>query len=274
MSIKLIATDLDGTLMSPDHMTITDFTLDTLKKAHNKGVKIAITTGRPLALTDSVIKQIPFADYVIYGNGACIFDRNSNKKIFSNLISNSDSVEIIKYLLTQKVFFEIYIDGKSHYQLGFDKYFKSIDMPNEFIDEVIKSLNEHKDLLAYIGKKAIEKITLYSVKDEEYPIYNSKFREMGFSTASSFKGNLEATAGSADKGTALMELSKILGITADEVMSFGDEGNDIPMLKFAKYSFAMGNASDECKKAAKFIAKSNAEDGLANAVCEYILNID
>lgn len=273
MSIKLIATDLDGTLMSPDHMTITDFTLDTLKKAHNKGVKIAIATGRPLALTDNVINQIPFADYVIYGNGACIFDRNSNKKIFSNLISNSDSVEIIKYLLTQKVFFEIYIDGKSHYQLGFDKYFKSIDMPNEFIDEVIKSLNEHKDLLAYIDKKAIEKITLYSVKDEEYPIYNSKFREMGFSTASSFKGNLEATAGSADKGTALMELSKILGITADEVMSFGDEGNDIPMLKFAKYSFAMGNASDECKKAAKFIAKSNAEDGLAKAVCEYILNM-
>lgn len=273
MSIQLIATDLDGTLMSPDHMTITDFTLNTLKKAHDKGVKIAIATGRPLSLTDSVINQIPFADYVIYGNGACIFDRNSNKKIYSNVISNSDSVKIIKYFLTQKVFFEIYIDGKSHYQIGFDKYFKSIDMPNEFIDEVVKSLNAHKDLLEYVGQNDIEKITLYSVTDEEYPIYDAKLKEMGFSTASSFKGNLEATAGSADKGTAVMELSKILGITANEVMSFGDEGNDIPMLKFAKYSFAMENASDDAKKAAKFIAKSNAEDGLAKAVEEYALNM-
>ena len=274
MSIKLIATDLDGTLMSPDHMTITDFTLDTLKKAHNMGVKIVVSTGRPLALTDKVIKQIPFADYVIYGNGACIFDRNSNKKIYSNLISNHAAVKIIKYFLNQKVFFEVYVNGRSQYQFGFEEYFDKTDMPNDFIDEVIKSMDGHEDLLKYLGDNDIEKITLYSVKDDKYPIYNAELERMGFSTASSFKGNLEATASSADKGTALDELSKILGITADEVMSFGDEGNDIPMLIFAKYSFDMGNASEECKKAAKFIAKSNAEDGLAKAVCEYVLNND
>ena len=51
MSIKLIATDLDGTLMSPDHITITDYTVSALEKAHNKGVKIAIATGRPLVLS-------------------------------------------------------------------------------------------------------------------------------------------------------------------------------------------------------------------------------
>lgn len=273
MPIKLIATDLDGTLMSPDHMTITDFTLDTLKKTHNMGVKIAVSTGRPLALTENVIKQIPFADYVIYGNGACIFDRNTNKKIYSNLISNRDAVEIIKYFLSKEVFFEIYIDGKSHYPLGFDKYFINDDMPQAFIDEVIGTMQGHEDLLKYLDNKPIEKITLYSVKDEDYPIFRAEMERLGFSTASSFKGNLEATSSSADKGEALRELSQILGITADDVMSFGDEGNDIPMLRFAKYSFAMGNASDACKKAANFTAKSNADDGLALAVCEYILNM-
>lgn len=273
MQIKLIATDLDGTLMSPDHMTITDFTLETLKKAHDKGVKIAISTGRPLSLTDSVIKQIPFADYIIYGNGSCIFDLKKKMKIYSDLISNNDAVKIIEYLLSKELFFEIYIDGKSHYQLGCEKYFSNTDMPDEFIDEVIKSLNGHSSLIEYLGNKDIEKITLYSVKDSEYQIFKSRLDDMGFSTASSFKGNLEATSKTADKGSALKALSELLHITADEIMSFGDEGNDIPMLSFAKYSFAMGNASDDCKKAARFTAKSNADDGLAAAVCEYVLNM-
>ena len=57
--IKLIATDLDGTLMAPDHLTVTDRTYNALKKAHDKGIKIAVATGRPMTLIDNVISQVP-----------------------------------------------------------------------------------------------------------------------------------------------------------------------------------------------------------------------
>lgn len=269
--IKLIATDLDGTLMYTDHLTVTKRTVNALKAAHEKGVKIAITTGRPMALIGNVIEQVPFVDYVVYSNGACVFDRNADKIIYSNLIPNKQAAEIIKYFLDSKVFFEIYVDGKSHYQLGTEDLFDNTGFPAEFIDEVVKTMIGHNDLLEYLGDKGIEKITLYSVRDSDYEKYENKLLSMTLSVASSFKGNLEATAGTANKGEAIKGLCKELGITAEGCMCFGDAGNDKPMLEFARYSFAMENGTDDCKAAAKFIAKSNAQDGLAMAVEEYVL---
>ena len=61
--------------MAPDHITVTERTYNALKAAHDKGVKIAIATGRTLGFVESVVKQIPFADYVIYSNGASVYDR-------------------------------------------------------------------------------------------------------------------------------------------------------------------------------------------------------
>lgn len=270
--IKLIATDLDGTLMSPDHLTVTPHTVNTLKKAHDKGIKIAVATGRPMALVEDVIRQVPFVDYVIYSNGACVFDRNTDKIIYSNLIANTQAKEMINYLLENKVFFEIYVDGKSYYQLGTEDLFDNTAFPQDFIDEVIKTMTGCINLTEYLGGKGVEKITLYSVKDKDFKKFTDKFLSYSFAVASSFAGNLEATVGTADKGEALKGICNVTGITADECMSFGDAGNDKPMLRFAKYSFAMENGTDECKAAAKHIAKSNAEDGLAAAVEEYALN--
>lgn len=269
--IRLIATDLDGTLMSVDHLTITPRTINTLKMAHDRGVKFAIATGRPLGLTGDVIKQIPFTDYIIYSNGACVFDRNADKIIYSNLIENGLARELISYFLENNVFFEIYVDGTSHYQLGTEDLFDTSSFPKKFIDEATKTMTGHKDLLKYLGNLDIEKITLYSVKDEDYKRFEEKFLSYDLSIACSFKGNLEATVKSADKGKALDGICKAIGITADECMSFGDAGNDRPMLEFAKYSFAMENGTDECKASANFIAKSNADDGLAIAVEKYVL---
>lgn len=272
--IKLIATDLDGTLMSGDHMTITPYTVNTLKRAHDAGIKIAVATGRPLSLIGSVTQQIPFVDYVIYSNGACVYDRNCNKIIYSNLIANNLAKELARYLLENKVFFELYIDGYSHYQSGTENLLDDMDMPVEFIDEVVASMTGHENLLQYISGKNIEKVTLYSVKKVSFLKFKDKMLSYGLSVASSFKDNLEATAAKADKGEAVMGICKAMSIDANECMAFGDAGNDVPMLRFAGYSFAMENGTDECKAAARYIAKSNTEDGLAQAVEEFALKAD
>lgn len=274
MSIKLIATDLDGTLMSPDHITITDFTVNALKQAHDKGVKIAIATGRPLVLTDDVTDQIPFADYVIYANGAGVYDRVHRKTLCSDLIPNKTAIDVINDFLNQNVFFEIYINGKSHYQADRIKFFtNNFDMPQEFIDQVEASMDAHDNLLEYLDDRGIEKITLYSVEKQQYDKFTSIMKKFNLTTAVSFEGCLEGTSQTANKGSAIKSLSNTLGITANEVMCFGDAGNDIQMLEWAEFSFAMGNGSADCKAAAKFTALSNAEDGLAKAVNKYINNI-
>ena len=83
MSIKLIATDLDGTLMSGDHLTVSPRTVAALQAAHDRGVCLAIATGRTLDFIDHVTAQVPFVDYVIYSNGAAVYDRK-NDAIFAS----------------------------------------------------------------------------------------------------------------------------------------------------------------------------------------------
>ena len=83
MPINLIATDLDGTLLAPDHITITQRTLSALTSAHQKGVKIAISTGRSLSLIINVAEKLPFVDYIIYSNGAGVYDCSKKETVFT-----------------------------------------------------------------------------------------------------------------------------------------------------------------------------------------------
>lgn len=272
-SIKLIASDLDGTLMAPDHLTVTPRTYSALKGAHDRGIKIAVATGRPLALIGNVIEQIPFTDYVIYSNGACVYDRNAQKNIYSDLIPDEKAREIVAYFLQKPVFFEVYIDGKSYYQNDKAQYFRLDGLPQEFLDAVALTMTGCDSLPEYMKSdgRGMEKITFYSVPSELESEFKAKLGEFGMQAVVSLPGSMEATLPTANKGAALKNICKAINATADEVMSFGDAGNDCPMLEFAAHSFAMQNGMDECKKAAKHIAPSNAQDGVAVEIEKYCL---
>lgn len=271
MSIKIIATDLDGTLMSSDHMTVTEYTKSTLLKATQKGIKLAIATGRPMSLIENVIEQVPFADYVIYSNGACVFDIKENKIIVSELIDAETTSEALSYFLNEKVFFEVYLGGKSHYQLGTEAYYGRGALPDEFVDEIFSTMEGHGDLLEFTKGREIEKITMFSIKNDRYLKYADKLKSYNLDVATSLPECLEGTSKKATKGNALKGICDALGISADEAMCFGDGGNDCSMLEFAKYSFAMENALPECKASARYMAESNANDGVAKAVEKYCL---
>ena len=273
MSIKLIASDLDGTLMSPDHLTVSQRTYNALKNAHDKGVKIAVATGRPLALIDNVLAQVPFVDYIIYSNGACAYDRKEEKLVHSDLIDNKKAMEIVEYFLSLDVFFEIYVGGRSCYQIDKASLFNNMGLPQKFLDEVASTMDGYDSLLDFMENdgRGMEKITFYGITGKVFEDIKSKLESYNLAACSSLPGTIEATNITADKGNALRGICKSTGIKNDEVMSFGDAGNDCPMLEFAAYSFAMANGSDECKQSAKYQALSNADDGVAVAIEEYVL---
>ena len=85
---------------------------------------------------------------------------------------------------------------------------------------------------------------------------------------------MELNAPGVHKGRALAALAQRLGLTADQVMAFGDADNDLEMLEYARWSFAMGNAAPEAKAAAKHVTGANDEGGVAMAVEEYVLKPD
>lgn len=270
--IKLVVLDLDGTLMSPDHLTVSEANRNALRLAHEKGIKIAISTGRTLAIIGDICEQVPEVDYIMYSNGAGVFDRKDNKNIYTNLMSNELSNEILSYLEDKKCFYEIYANGKSYAQEDKGDYFIYDILPKEFLDDVLSKMEIVKNAKEELNGAGIEKITIYSRFPEVFNEACEHFTKMTdkLYTTSSIKGNLDMTKKGVDKGTALDGMCKALGITADEVMAFGDAGNDCPMLEYAGYSYAMANGSDECKASAKYETKSNAEDGVAYAVLKHI----
>jgi len=270
MAVKLIASDLDGTLMAPDHMTVTERTKKALYDAHEKGIKIAIATGRTLHFTDSVTAQIPFADYVVSSNGAAVYDRNADEYVYSTLVPNKVALEAVDFLNRLPVHYHIYLDGRIYIQNSALAYAADTGLPEDFLKDFISRVTLCDSLADVIADKGVEVIDVFSMGENENTIVDF-FKKRNLVMTSAVRGELAATAVGADKGTALNGLCGVLGITADEVMTFGDAENDCPMLEFAGLSFAMENGNDICKSAAKAIAPSNAVDGVAQMIEKYAL---
>ncbi len=273
MSIKIIALDLDGTLMMPDHLTVSNANREAIKKAHEKGIKIAISTGRTLSIMWDVCKQVPQVDYVMYSNGAGVLDRQTGKNIYSSYIPNNVCNRIIEKLDNLPVFVEIYINGDSYAQKDKKEHFIYEYLPDKVGNILINTINMCENLSDEICDKNIEKMTVYCKHEEVYKEIWNYLSKMDneITIASSIKGNIDITKIGVNKGTALDGMCKKLGIEKSEAMAFGDGGNDCPMLEYADYSFAMANGDDNCKAAAKYITKSNADDGVAWAINKYVL---
>jgi len=273
MSIRMIASDLDGTLMAPDHVTVTKRTVAALEKAHRFGVKFAVSTGRTLAVTQKVRAQVPFVDYIIYSNGAAVYDCSAEKVIYSAYMPEDIAQRIVDFLDAYPVYYEVYSGGVQHVQSGRAVYFKNQGLPQGFIDEYMESVVEHKSLKEFTRNNDIEKINLYYFDGE----YLEEIRDYLFSIediecTSPVMGDIEMTFRGVNKAKALDEICRLHSIEPNEAMAFGDADNDIDMLEYCKYGFAMANGSEICKKAAAYQALSNAQDGVAAAVEEYVLS--
>ena len=274
MPIKIIATDLDGTLMSPDHVTITERTKNALLKAHSMGIKIAIATGRTLGFITPVVEQIPFVDFVIFSNGASVYDVKSQKIIYKNHIPPESTHKILEKLHGLNVYYNTYVDSTVYIQDGKQQFYTSRDLPEDFLKLFMASSKTCKNLALELNGKSAEIIAVYSSDEALRNKLCEYFKSLGLLVTASLKDEIEATVPSANKGTALKGLCELLQIKREEAMAFGDALNDIQMIEFAGSSFAMGNACEELKKAASFITLSNAEDGLAAAVEKYALKVD
>lgn len=265
--VKLIALDMDGTLMSPDHVTVSEENRKALKEAHDKGIKISIATGRTLSIIGNVCEQVPETDYIIFSNGAGVYDRRENKVIYVNPMKWEFCEPIIRYLDSNPLMTEIYCDGKSYMRSDSVKYLDPKLYPEEFLDMIIKGTNFCGDVCDELKGKDIEKFTIHFGDAATLMKVKNYLENLeGIALTASFEASLEFTAASADKGNALEGMCRILGIDASECAAFGDADNDLPMIEFSGYGFAMGNATENVKKAAKYVTKTNGEDGVAAGI--------
>ncbi|WP_234117893.1 Cof-type HAD-IIB family hydrolase [Clostridium hydrogenum] len=279
--IKLIASDMDGTLLNAKH-AIDKATVEAIKAAEKTGITFAITTGREY---DSVKDHLLGNDLncqCILMNGAEYRDESGNILEEIN-IELETATEIIKILQKEKVSARIFT-SKGIYTTDTreealkEMLYRTLSFNPEFTeDEALEfaktqpfftQLNYIKDLKEFLNSGIeIRKFVAFHKNIELINKLKKIIGELnGIAVSSSFKDNMEITHITAQKGIILAKVSEKMGLKRDEVLVLGDSFNDYSMFTEFTESVAMGNAIPEIKKIAKYITDTNDNLGVAKAI--------
>ncbi len=256
--IKLIATDMDGTLLDENSHLPPGFT-EILDRLRFQGIKLVVASGRPYYTLQTNFG--PVGKYLSYicDNGALVVD--NNKIIYKNII-DSDMVQniineakaVIANVLVLCAPNCAYIENCSEEHLvEIRKYYTTLNI----VDDIRKVDDD------------IIKISICNLKGSSN-MADGKFKD-DLNIVSSSTIWTDIMNNSVNKGIALKNLMDTDNILKEETMVLGDYYNDIEMLAQGEYSFVMENAPKDMKQYGKYIAASNVEHGVLRAILEYAL---
>lgn len=272
MDIKLIATDLDGTLLTSDKK-LSDRNAAALRRAYDKGIYIVPSTGRPLVGICEELKRLPFVRYALLMNGAAVWDFAEDKPIYKSCFTIPQALELWDFAQKYNTMTDVHVDGTgviSPYYMEHRREYVVSDAIAELVKRTRIVADDVRSAIV-AGTSGVEKINL-TFKDVDAK--NRAMEELNrfdFAIASSsVSNNIEINHKDATKGNALDFLAKHLKIKRECVMAFGDNGNDITMIESAGYGIAMGNAIAEVKEKAFFVTLDNDYDGVAYAIDKFI----
>jgi hypothetical protein len=257
-NVKLVVSDMDGTLLNPSGEVSLLF-FDLFKKLQKQQVLFCAASGRQY---DSIIEKLaPIKEeiYVIAENGGVA--KKGNEILLLNAIETSKVTDILPILRNIK---------DTHIVLCTkDKAFVE-SRDNRFINlfqEYYPSYSQVDDLLEIAKAHPILKIAIYHAISSETVIY-PKIEHLKTAYLLKISGQnwLDISTHGVHKGNALKEVQRLLNISKEETMVFGDYHNDMEMFQEAGFSFAMENAHNDLKEIAKYVTKSNTNFGV-----EYML---
>lgn len=270
MSIRMIAIDIDGTLVNSQRQ-LTERVKNTLAAARDKGVKIVLCTGRPIPGVEPELKELGLVsdeDYVITYNGSMVQNVGTKDVIFSADLKPADYIDV--NAMAQKLGVHLHVSSTdaiytanrdiSPYTVH-ESWLVHMPINYRTADEMVQYPVPMIKMMM-IDEPAILDAAIAKIPDD--------FRER-YTVVKSAPFYLEILHPGASKGVALSQLASHLQMTADEIMAIGDNENDLTMIDYAGIGVAMENAIPEVKKAADVTTASNDEDGVALVVEKYVL---
>lgn len=273
MGIKLIALDLDGTLLNSAKQ-VTPRTFEALQKAASKGVAIVPSTGRSLDGIPENIAKLPFVQYALTLNGAVVVDIRAHKIVYQCNFSKEEALYLWEYLQKYDALCDCAIDGELYMEhKTFSKLAEYGQSPERIalMRSTRKEANSiHEMLLQETTKTA--KMNLLFDDMQERLLAKKELEQIPFvEVSSSLPRNLELNRKGGNKGNGLLSLAEYLGIAREQIMACGDSDNDYSMIEAAGLGVAMGNGLEEIKRIADKVTLSNDQDGVAYAIEQWVL---
>ncbi len=269
--IRIIALDLDGTLLNSDKQ-LTPRNAEALQRAADRGIEIVPTTGRFFSGMPACIRDLPYLHYAITINGAQVYDIARDTAVARTELSLPLALEIMTFLDTQAVIYDCYQENWGYMTASMQERVLEFVADPHYREMVLRLRKPVPELKAYLRERGlgIQKIQLFT-RDPELRLQLLRTLPERFPDAaitSSVPGNVEINASEAHKGAALRRLADYLGVSMTETVSFGDGLNDVTMLSEAGIGIAMENACPEAAAAADRMTGSCDEDGVAAALEE------
>ena len=270
--IKLVASDLDGTLLNKNK-EITPRLFDALKKLDELGIYFVPSTGRPFGTVPQAIKELPFLKYVITSNGATIYDATEKKNIIENYLTPEAVYAVIEIARELPVITEYFIEGKAYIAKKVYDDLTPFDLTESHVTYIKNSRTPVEDFWDEMKRNntVLENINLVFRDMELRKKTWDRLKALGLAsvTAATTK-NIEITSLYATKAKALEKLCEVLGFTRENVLAMGDGDNDMPMIQFAGIGVAMANGEEHIKQAADIIADDCNDFGAAKILEQII----
>ena len=269
MTIKLVAIDIDGTLLNSQHQ-ITPRVKAAIDQARAQGVYVVVTTGRPFIGAQPYLRQLAFdqpGEYCITNNGALVQQAASGDIVAEITLSFNDYLYCEKLARTLQVHFHA-LDKSSLYTANKD-----------ISQYTVQEASMNSLPLRYRGVEEMDpQMTFPKVMIIDHPeLLDKAISQLpaetwqNYTILRSAPYYLEILNKRVDKGQAVKALAEQLGLTAENIMTIGDHENDLAMLEYAGIGVAMGNAIDSAKAVSQFITASNDEHGVAVAIEKFVL---
>lgn len=264
MAIKLIVTDLDGTLLNDDK-EITAQTIETMRRAQAEGILVTVATGRMYTAAVHFAKQIGVDLPVICCNGGQV-KKVGEEPIFARHFSASVAGAVIAECYRRDWYVQWYIGDQAYAKEFSPQFFGNYKRIENFnVNEVGADFQPYlngviqiviRDLGGRIG----------TIRE----VLGAKFGgQVTFQQHTDI--SVDVTPQGINKAVGIAALIKTLGIKKEEVMAFGDADNDIAMLAYVGTGVAMENALDQVKEVADLITGDCNHDGVAAAIERYVL---
>ncbi len=264
--IRLVAFDLDGTLMGEDRQ-ISPRVRRAVAAVQERGISVTLATGRMFAATLPFARELALTTPLLSYQGGWIQDPAGDQPLYRVPLPAEVARAALELARRERWHAVLYADGRI--------FLREFARPPEFYLALLGADYQLVDTWEEVLTAQQPDKVLFVAAPAAIPAMEAQLRARLAGEALVFRSHaqfVEVVPLGVDKGSGLAWLTQYLQIPPQSVMAVGDQGNDTPMLKWARIGVAMGNAIPEVKAAADWIAPSLAEDGAAVALEHFILS--
>jgi Cof subfamily protein (haloacid dehalogenase superfamily) len=270
---KMIVTDMDYTLLNKDKI-VSERNKNALRAAMDRGVHVVVATGRIYTSALYYAKLLGVSTPIIASNGAIIRDEDADKTLYQCLLPEMAIGEMIRltrekglfchFFSKDTIFTERLINISTRYT-EWNKYLAEEDQVKIRVLENFEDMTEQE-------KSEIFKAVVVDDDESKLQYVREQILKTGIVSASkSLADNIEIMSKEVSKGNAVSRLAELLCIDKSEIITIGDNENDISMIEYAGLGVAMGNAEQCLKDKADYVTADYMADGVAQVVEKFIL---